>query len=164
MRHGALRDAIRVSVSRDSLLKHHMGRATRRPAASPTPAMMGRDDDEIQPVNAAGDRLEESAAFPLPGTRAFLSAAVVLPLQPDEMLQEALDRSSSFCGELMGCGIVDRSCRSHDLVRAAQEETSLAEERLCLLGRLRRRGGEAQVGGRVVCHVDSFALCGGPRH
>jgi len=37
--------------------------------------------------------LEGSALFTLSGRRAFFSAAVVLPLQPDEMIREALDLS-----------------------------------------------------------------------
>jgi hypothetical protein len=102
--------------------------------------------------------LEGSALFTLSGRRAFFSAAVVLPLQPDEMIREALDSLTGLGGELVCCGIINRSCCSHDLVSAAQEGTSLAEERLCLLGCLRRRGGRAQVGGRAVCHGDSFPL------
>jgi hypothetical protein len=99
-----------------------------------------------------------SALFTLSRTRAFSSAAVVLPLQPDEMIREALDSLIGLGGELVGGGIINPSCCSHDLVSAAQEGTSLAEERLCLLGCLRRRGGRAQVGGRAVCHGDSFPL------
>jgi hypothetical protein len=94
--------------------------------------------------------------FTLSGRRVFFSAAVVLPLQPDEMIREALDSLTGLGGELVCCGIVNRSCCSHDLVSAAQEGTSLAEERLCLLGCLRRRGSRAPVGGRAVCHGDSF--------
>jgi hypothetical protein len=82
----------------------------------------------------------------------------MLPLQPDEMLREALDSGTSFGGELVGCGIIDCSCRSGDLVSAAQEETGFAEERLCLLGCLRRHRGRARVGRRVDCHGDSFPL------
>jgi len=62
----------------------------------------------------------------LSGARPFFSAAVVLPLQPDEMLREALDSLTGLGGEPVGCGIIDPSCCSHDLVSAAQERTSLA--------------------------------------
>jgi hypothetical protein len=82
----------------------------------------------------------------------------MLPLQPNEMIREALDSVLSLGGKLVGCGIIDPVCCSHDLVSAAQEGTNLAEERLRLLGRLRCRGGRAQVGGRAVRHGDSFTL------
>jgi hypothetical protein len=95
--------------------------------------------------------------FTLSGTRAFLSSAVVLPLQPDEMRREALDSGTSLGGELVGCRIIDCSCRSGDLVSAAQEETGFAEKRLGLLGDRRRRR-RARVGWRVDCHGDSFPL------
>jgi hypothetical protein len=44
---------------------------------------------------------------------------VVLPLEVDEMIREALDSLAGFRGELMGSGIVNPSCRSHNLVSAA---------------------------------------------
>jgi hypothetical protein len=95
--------------------------------------------------------------------RAFSSAAVVLSLQPDEMIREALDSVFGLGGELMGCGIINSYRGGHDLVSAAQEGTSLAEQRLRLLGCLRRQGGRAQVRRWPVCHCDSFPLsrCGG---
>jgi hypothetical protein len=96
--------------------------------------------------------------FTLSGMRGFVSSAVVLPLQPDEMLREPLDSGTNFGGELVSCGIIDRSRRSRDLVSAAQEEPGFAEECLCLLGCLRRRRGRTRVGERVPCHVDSFHL------
>ena len=99
-----------------------------------------------------------SALFTLSRTRAFSSAAVVLPLQPDEMIREALDSLIGLGGELVGGGIINPSCCSHDLVSAAQEGTSLAEERLCLLGSLPRRCVRAKVSGRTVGHDDSFPL------
>jgi hypothetical protein len=44
---------------------------------------------------------------------------VVLPLQLDEVIRKALDSLTGFGGELVGCGIINRSCCSHDLVSAA---------------------------------------------
>jgi hypothetical protein len=43
---------------------------------------------------------------------------VALPLQPDEVIREALDSLPGLGGELVGCGIINRSCCSHDLVSA----------------------------------------------
>jgi hypothetical protein len=87
-----------------------------------------------------------------------LSFAVVLPLQPDEMLRQALDSGTNLGDELVGCWIIDRSRRSRDLIGAVQQEPRCAEECLCLLGCLRRGRGSARVGGRVACHGDSFPL------
>jgi hypothetical protein len=65
------------------------------------------------------DGLHGSALFTLSRTRAFFSATVVLPLQPDEVIRKALDSLTGLGGELVGCAIINRSCRSHDLVGAA---------------------------------------------
>jgi hypothetical protein len=102
--------------------------------------------------------LEGSALFTLSRTSAFSSAAVVLSLQPHEMIREALDSLFGLGGELVGYGIINPYRGGHDPVSAVQEGTSLAEQRLRLLGCLRRQGGRAQVRGRAVCHGDSFPL------
>jgi hypothetical protein len=92
-----------------------------------------------------------------PGTGGFMSPAVMLPLQPDEVIREPLCRLSRLGGELVGRGIIDRSGRGHDLVNATQEEASLSQERLCLLSRL-GRGDRPLVSERIVPHGDSVPL------
>jgi hypothetical protein len=57
--------------------------------------------------------------FTLSRTRAFSSAAVVLTLQPDEMIREALDSLFGLGRELVGCGIINPCRRGHDPVSAA---------------------------------------------
>jgi hypothetical protein len=96
--------------------------------------------------------------FTISTTRAYSGAAVVLPLQPDEMIREALDSLFGLGGEPVRCGIINPHRGSRNLVSAAQEGTSLAEQRLRLLGRLRRHGGRAQVRGIAVWHGNSFTL------
>ncbi len=93
----------------------------------------------------------------LPGTGGFMSTAVMLPLQPDEVIREPLCRLSRIGGELVGRGIIDRSGRGHNPVSTTQEEASLAQERLGFLGRL-GRGARPLVSQRIVPHRDSVAL------
>ncbi len=108
------------------------------------------------PEKAAGGE-EGSALHMPPGTGGFMNPAVVLPLQPDEVIREPLDRLARLGGELVGREIIDRSSRGLDLVNATQEETSLSQERLGFLGRF-GRGGRPLVSGMVVCHRDSVRL------
>ena len=49
----------------------------------------------------------------------FSNAVMVLPLEVDEMIREALDSLTGFGGELMGSRIVNPSCGSDNLVNAA---------------------------------------------
>jgi hypothetical protein len=69
--------------------------------------------------STSGGGLEGLAPFTLSRTRAFFSATVVLPLQLDEVIREALDSPAGLGGELVGCRIINRSCCSQDLVSAA---------------------------------------------
>jgi hypothetical protein len=57
--------------------------------------------------------------FPLSRKRTISKAVVVLPLEVDEMIREALDSLAGFGGELMGSRIVNPSRCSHNLVSAA---------------------------------------------
>ena len=102
-----------------------------------------------------GLRPEGSALFTLPRSRAMLKLVVVLPLQVAEKIRESLHSLARLGGELMNSRIIDRSGGNRDLIGAAQQRTSVAEERLCLLGRLRRRTRLTQVGWRVLIHGDS---------
>jgi hypothetical protein len=49
----------------------------------------------------------------------FSNAVMVLPLEVDEMIREALDSLTGFGCELMGSRIVNPSCGCHNLVNAA---------------------------------------------
>jgi hypothetical protein len=59
------------------------------------------------------------------------------------MIREALDSLFGLGGELVGCGIINPCRRGHDPLSAVQEGTSLAEQRLRLLGCLRRQSARA---------------------